>query len=257
MAGLLVSVRSAAEAVAALQGGASVIDVKEPDRGPLGRADPAVVRAVWTVVPAGVPVSVALGELIEPGAPPADGAGIAFCKLGLAGSGPDWLPRWLAYRRATGPGPGWIAVAYADWETAAAPAPDAVLDAALATGCAGILLDTWSKDRPGPVDGSWSDWIVRARRGGLLVALAGGLDAAAIRRLALLRPDLFAVRGAACSGGDRRAPIDPDRVAQLVRAACPVQSPIPDPGGSGDCPAMTASQIASAIRSQAAAVKWK
>ena len=35
--GLLVSVRSAAEAATALAGGADLIDVKEPSRGPLGR----------------------------------------------------------------------------------------------------------------------------------------------------------------------------------------------------------------------------
>ena len=46
MTRLLVSVRSAAEAEAALLGGADVIDVKEPDRGPLGRADDAVIAAV-------------------------------------------------------------------------------------------------------------------------------------------------------------------------------------------------------------------
>ena len=43
MSGLLVSVRNVEEALAALEGGASLIDVKEPSRGPLGRA--ALVRA--------------------------------------------------------------------------------------------------------------------------------------------------------------------------------------------------------------------
>ena len=46
MAGLLVSVRSAEEARAALAGGATVIDIKEPDRGPLGRAEPEVWQQV-------------------------------------------------------------------------------------------------------------------------------------------------------------------------------------------------------------------
>ena len=61
--GLLVSVRSAPEARAACRGGATVIDVKEPARGPLGRADAPTWRAVRAVVPEAVPVSVALGEL--------------------------------------------------------------------------------------------------------------------------------------------------------------------------------------------------
>src|SRR5947209_8028398 len=44
--GLLVSVRSAAEARAALDGGAALIDIKEPARGPLGRADDGVMAEV-------------------------------------------------------------------------------------------------------------------------------------------------------------------------------------------------------------------
>ena len=42
---LLVSVRDAAEAGNAVAGGAALIDVKEPARGALGRADDAIVAA--------------------------------------------------------------------------------------------------------------------------------------------------------------------------------------------------------------------
>ena len=234
MAGLLVSVRSVDEARAALAGGAAVIDVKEPDRGPLGCADFEVCRAVRRAVPPEIPVSVALGELrewqalgrsspaLQPPPPPDLFAGIAYRKLGLAGAGPDWVEAWADLRRAWGPGPSWVAVAYADWARADAPHPDSVLDAALAaTDCAGVLVDTWDKTRPNPIDASWRPWIARARRGGRRVALAGGLDADAIARLAPLRPDLFAVRGAACRRGDRLAAVDADRVALLVRAIVP------------------------------------
>jgi len=230
VAQLLVSVRSVDEALAALAGGAAVIDVKEPDRGPLGCADFEVCRAVRRAVPPGIPVSVALGELRDwqaPGSscltPPSNlFAGITFRKLGLAGAGPDWAEAWAVLRRAWGPGPSWVAVAYADWERADAPHPDAVLDAALATtDCAGVLVDTWDKTRPNPIDASWGPWVARARRGGRRVALAGGLNAADIARLAPLRPDLFAVRGAACRYGDRLAAVEPDRVALLVRAIVP------------------------------------
>ena len=93
MASLLVSVRSASEALAALEGGAAVIDVKEPDRGPLGRADASVWSEVRAAVPYGTPVSVALGELTEwvDGRPQAERGrlrGFAFRKVGLAGAGP-------------------------------------------------------------------------------------------------------------------------------------------------------------------------
>jgi uncharacterized protein (UPF0264 family) len=225
---LLVSVRSDREAAIALAGGASVIDIKEPDRGPLGCADTQVWRAVQAVVAKQVPVSVALGELadwIRPAAErpligPDRFAGLAYRKLGLAHAGPDWERAWTELRRAWGTGPPWIAVVYADWTRAEAPHPDAVREAALAAeDCAGILIDTWDKSRPSPlaVDRTWRHWFARARRGRpLLIALAGGLDGAAILKLAPLGPDLFAVRGAACTGGNRQGLIDRDRVAGLV-----------------------------------------
>src|SRR5947209_7857771 len=97
VARLLVSVRSAEEARAALEGGAAVIDVKEPDRGPLGRADPSIWAEVRAAVPMATPVSVALGELYEwvgddaPGdlSPLDASAGFTYRKLGLARAGRD------------------------------------------------------------------------------------------------------------------------------------------------------------------------
>jgi uncharacterized protein (UPF0264 family) len=225
MAGLLVSVRSADEARAAVDGGASVVDVKEPDRGPLGRSTVAICRAVREVVPTSIPVSVALGELRdwegEEEIGPSAFEGIAFRKLGLAGAGPRWIADWAAIRGEDAGGPRWVAVAYADWRIAGAPDPEAVLGAAMDIPvCAGVLVDTWDKSRVSPLEASpfWSSWVDRAHRGGRFVALAGGLDLAAIARLAPLRPDLFAVRGAACIGSDRRGTVDIGRVAELARA---------------------------------------
>ena len=60
--GLLVSVRTAAEVAAALDGGADLIDVKEPAKGPLAPAEAEVVAAVIDAVDGQVPVSAALGE---------------------------------------------------------------------------------------------------------------------------------------------------------------------------------------------------
>ena len=64
--GLLVSVRSVEEARAAVEGGCAVLDVKEPSRGPLGMADPQVIRdTVECGRAAGVTTSMALGEVVE------------------------------------------------------------------------------------------------------------------------------------------------------------------------------------------------
>ena len=116
-----------------------------------------------------------------------------------------------------------MAVAYADWSAARSPHPDLVLDEALrVVECVGVLVDTWDKSKPSPLDLGWADWTRRARANGRLVAIAGRLDLGTIARLRSLNPDLFAVRGAACVGGDRLAPIDPDRVRELARLAASI-----------------------------------
>jgi len=230
MPALLVSVRSAEEARAAVEGGVDLVDVKEPANGPLGRATGATWRAVRAAVPRSTPVSVALGELRDFDAIESDLAGIAYCKLGLAGAGAGWEDDWAEARRSVAqscPGdhpadrPRWVAVAYADWAAAGSPRPDRIIDAAgRAPDCAGVLFDTWDKSRPSPLEaaGDWADWVAHAHGAGRFVALAGGLDLAAIARLSPLRPEYYAVRGAACVGSDRLARVDVGRVAELSRA---------------------------------------
>src|SRR4051794_5358072 len=87
---LLVSVRSAEEAEAALAGGAGLIDVKEPARGSLGAADPTVIAEVLHAVGGRAPVSAALGELLD--APmELPRSELSFVKWGLSGAqGKDW-----------------------------------------------------------------------------------------------------------------------------------------------------------------------
>ena len=230
MAKLLVSVRSKAEALAALAGGATVIDVKEPRHGSLGRATFDVWRGLRDIVPQSIPMSVALGELTEWANGPAievpRGAwtGLAYCKLGLSGAPHDWVDRWqdLRQRLAVSASffPAWVAVVYSDWQSAGAPAPEAVIDAASAIDtCRGVLFDTWDKSSGLRIDLTWKPQVDRVQSSGRFVALAGSLDARAIRRLAALTPDIFAVRGSACAGGDRLGTIDPKRVSILARAA--------------------------------------
>ncbi len=218
--GLLVSVRSADEAIEAVNGGASIIDIKEPDHGPLGQASQSTWRAVRLVVPSTIAVSVALGELAEWSDEVRDYGGISFRKLGLAGSGLDWRERWAAIRDREPGQASWVAVAYADWSFVGAPDPTQILEAAIESAdCSGILVDTWDKTKPGGLEcnESWRAWVERARRAGRFVALAGGLDRERIERLAPLRPDLFAVRGAACEGRDRTGRVQADQVAELVQ----------------------------------------
>jgi uncharacterized protein (UPF0264 family) len=229
MAELLVSVRSPQEARAALAGGASLIDVKEPTQGALGRADDAVIAAVIELVAGRRPVSAAMGELSESRACFA-GVGLSYLKWGLAGCGgrAGWPGEWantVTRLHAVNAGCQAILTCYGDWQRARSPSPEEVLPFVSSDGCTGLLLDTWCKDGTTLLD--WLtptqiDHICRTcRKAGVRVALAGSLGAAQIHRLSACRPDWFAVRGAACSGGRREQAIDADSVrllANLVRA---------------------------------------
>jgi uncharacterized protein (UPF0264 family) len=219
---LLVSVRSAAEAEAAVRGGAALIDVKEPAHGSLGRAsDPTMLEVVRTVA-GRRPVSAALGELADSVAPPE--VPLDYVKWGLAGCGEaDWRRELNeAIRRLSEQGSDCrpVAVAYADWRRAEAPTPDAVCSFAAEHPVGAFLLDTWHKD-----GSTLLDWLSmaeierlsdRCRAAGVPLALAGSLGPPEIRLLRPLRPDWFAVRGAACRDRRRDAAIDEEAVRQLV-----------------------------------------
>src|SRR3954468_1178551 len=82
--GLLVSVRSPAEAEDALRGGAALIDVKEPACGSLGRASDQTIAEVLRQVAGRRPVSAACGELKD-NLPLFPAPGLRYVKWGLAG----------------------------------------------------------------------------------------------------------------------------------------------------------------------------
>ena len=234
MAELLVSVRDAEEALAALAGGAAIIDVKEPSRGALGAADPEVWKNVVMAVGGRVPVSVALGEWIDgprtwgeriPSDVQQALGGVAFAKLGLAGasSHSDWRSSWIALCRQLSLWVKPVAVLYADWQIAGSPSPPEILASVDEAGCEIVLIDTFRKDGRSlhdVVDATiLSDWIAAIRsaaRGRLRTfVIAGALTTATIPRALTLTPDYVAVRGAAC-GGDRTSRVCTHHVSQLI-----------------------------------------
>lgn len=218
---LLVSVRSVTEAEAALAGGADLIDVKEPSRGPLGRADDRVIHDVVKAVRGRVPVSAALGEWVEGSALPAEQS-LDYVKWGLAGTTrPDGGSSTFAIRKMSrfGPRPRPVLVAYADFERAGSPGVSEMCAAAQQLRFPAFLLDTAVKD-----DTTLRDWVApaelaRIRFGladaGVPVAFAGSLNEKSIRELLPLAPDWFAVRGAACEGG-RNGTVCEKRVRRLT-----------------------------------------
>jgi uncharacterized protein (UPF0264 family) len=232
--GLLVSVRNAAEARAALAGGADVIDIKEPDRGSLGAANNETISEIVRAVGGRALVSVAIGELAElhqfqnGGSGHSVPEGVSLFKLGLANCGAihDWQSRWqevitavIAQASTEEPQP--VAVVYADWRAAQAPPPSDVLDLAIQNECSALLIDTWDKSA-GSLFDHWSTdeletFLAEVRLHSIAVVLAGSLIDKSITQAARLAPDLVAVRTAACDGG-RRGTVSENKVRELKSA---------------------------------------
>ena len=247
---LLVSVRNAEEARAAIAGGCDILDVKEPNHGSLGLASLTDIESiVQAATEAEVPCSVALGEAANWLAECVEDAFLAdtapdirpdFLKLGLAclGALPDWVESWeSAVQRIESSAlrtgcrdTHWVAVIYADWQRARfedwqpthAPSPDQLLDVvcdpsnAFANRFAGVLVDTYSKSSGTLLDALSIEELRnianRTRESGRFLALAGRLNAGLLTPLRELQPDVIAIRSAACRGSDRTATVDAGRV---------------------------------------------
>ena len=231
MTRLLVSVRDTNEASIALEAGAHLIDVKEPRHGSLGPADVATIRAVCSLVAGRVPVSAALGELLQQARleTSARAGCVKFAKLGMAACADvtNWEEIWAdvidGFPATTTP----VAVTYADWRDARAPQPSRILSAACQLGCGGVLVDTFHKSGGGLLDhmerSELADLVDASREQRMLVVLAGSLTRESIPRVLPLSVDYVAVRGAACIAG-RQSRLDADRIRDLLRLLDPDQS---------------------------------
>jgi (5-formylfuran-3-yl)methyl phosphate synthase len=232
---LLVSVVDVAEARQAAAAGADIVDVKNPAEGSLGAPSPAVIEAIRAAVPAGLPVSAAIGDMPNlPGtaalaALGAARSGAAFVKVGLWGVSTE--AEAIALLRAVNDGAAAVAgtivvaAAYADARRVAhAPlAPELLPRVAAAAGVGICLLDTAVKDGRGLLDwlspDALTSLVADAHGAGLQMALAGALRAEDLPVVRATGADIAGVRSAACSDDRRSGPLDAARVRAL-RAAC-------------------------------------
>jgi uncharacterized protein (UPF0264 family) len=169
-----------------------------------------------------IAISVALGELDD---------GIArfsvtllrdfdYAKIGLSHcrARSDWLTQWRSHLQSIPANVTRVAVVYADWRECNAPDPRDIVRQADNCGCAVILFDTYDKTHGDLLThfslSSLTAFSDEIRQRGLRFVLGGSLSAKTIAELAPLKPDFFAVRGAACSG-TRTDAIDKHRVRML------------------------------------------
>lgn len=230
---MLASVRDRSEAEIVLQAGADIIDLKDPARGALGAADIRHIADVVGFVAGKKPVSAACGEFSgDPATLRAKvgeiaAAGVDFLKIGFLPSAPiaagvEALAD-IAGRKKL------IAVLFADHRY-----NENVIASFAEADFYGVMLDTDDKSKgrllnhmsPDQV----SDFVAEAHRHGLMVGLAGSLEAPDIPRLLPGKPDYLGFRGALCAGLSRNADIDSEATAK-IRALIPDERPAEKPRG--------------------------
>jgi hypothetical protein len=258
---LLVSVRNQHEAAAALAGGADIIDAKDPTSGPLGALSIPVLRDICAVTRDAYLVTAALGDAddepaIEHMACAYAVAGARLVKVGFAGvANVERTVSLLAAAvrgAATGSGGhcGVVAVAYADADRVGSLAHDALAEAAVKAGAAGVLLDTADKHGPGLrqllSQGALAAWVTDAHEAGLLVAVAGKLGPDDLGFVRDAGADIAGVRGAACEGG-RTGRVTTERVRALRMlcgfTAAPGRATRHRPTGCSGSPAAPAAPV--------------
>ena len=213
---LLISVRSAREALLAARGGADVIDLKEPRNGALGALPLATIRdCVAALRGSGLPVSATIGDQpkdIADAVRRVADCGVDLVKVGVErnAAARDVLTMLAACGRPVVP----VLIA------------DRGLDAALVThaaglGFAGLMVDTADKTAGSLFDcvplPALQHFIDSARAASLMCGLAGALRIEDLPRLAALAPDFAGFRTAVCSG-DRSSALNPQRLHRLAQA---------------------------------------
>jgi (5-formylfuran-3-yl)methyl phosphate synthase len=219
MTGLLASVRNLAEANMALQGGADIVDLKDPAKGALGALMPSDAKAIVENLAGRVPVSATIGDLpteamvLSHAVRATVATGVDFVKIGIfserdLGACLKALSPFARHTRL-------IAVLFADLGLNLRR----ILPVLRATGFAGVMIDTAKKTAGGLR--LWlsreelAAFLAQARRLDLMTGLAGSLKAQDIPALLELEPDYLGFRTALCSAANRTQSLDAAALADL------------------------------------------
>jgi uncharacterized protein (UPF0264 family) len=212
---LLVSPMDVIEAKAAVEGGADIIDIKNPSEGSLGANFPWVINEVKEAIPEGLEVSATLGDIDNrPGFASLAAYGLAtlnvdYVKAGLLmGRKKEAEKLTTSIVRAVERSDIKVVLAgYADYKNIYSVHPLEIPDVARISGAQGVMVDTYAKNgttlfehmAPEELQG----FVDSGKECGLTVALAGSLQADHMPTLKELSPDIIGVRGAVCRDNDR------------------------------------------------------
>jgi len=217
---VLISPKNEFEAREAVNGGADIIDVKNPVEGSLGANFPFVIKQIREIVPDSIEVSATIGDFPHlPGSASLAALGAAvsganYVKVGLKGSKTRddaiflmenvtrTVKEYDARKQV-------VLAGYADFLRASTLDPFSLPEIATSAGCDVVMVDTFVKDGRSLFDfmdeSACAQFVSEGHRRKLQVALAGSIKLRQVSTIKHTGADIVGIRGAACSGGDRLA----------------------------------------------------
>lgn len=217
---LLISPINTEEALEAIEGGADIIDVKNPKEGSLGANFPWVIRSIRELTPKGMQVSATLGDVpYKPGTVSLAAAGAVvsgadYIKVGLYGTrnyseALEVMENVVKTVNDFNEDILVVASGYADAHRVGAVDPMEIPRVAADSGADLAMVDTAVKDGKTLFDFMDQETILKFTEEihgyGLKNALAGSIKEDQLKTLYELGCDVVGVRGAACTGGDRNS----------------------------------------------------
>lgn len=217
---LLISPINRQEALEAIEGGADIIDVKNPKEGSLGANFPWVIRSIRELTPNDMMVSATLGDVpYKPGtvslaAVGAVISGANYIKVGLYGTknysqAREVMENVVKAVKDFNEDLMVVASGYADAHRVGAVDPMEIPRVAADSGADLAMVDTAVKDGKNLFDFMDGETILKfteeAHSYGLKNALAGSIREEQLKTLHDLGCDVVGIRGAACTGGDRNS----------------------------------------------------
>ena len=215
---LLISPINTDEALEAIEGGADIVDVKNPKEGSLGASFPWIIKGVREMTPEDMLVSATLGDVpYKPGtvslaAMGALVSGADYIKVGLYGTknygeALEVMENVVRTVRENSSDVVVVASGYADAHLVGAIDPMEIPKVAAEAGADLAMVDTAVKDGKTLFDFMDIDdlqkFVNEIHDYGLKSALAGSVKKDQLKPLYDINCDVVGVRGAACIGGDR------------------------------------------------------
>jgi uncharacterized protein (UPF0264 family) len=228
---ILISIRSSEELIDAIEGGADIIDLKNPNEGSLGAAFPWLIKKVRNHGD-NFTLSVAIGDMPNlPGTAALAAFGAAICgvdivKVGLLGpnsfnEGVTLLKGVVKATKVVNQNILVVGAGYADFKFFNGINAIDIPAICNSAGADVAMLDTYIKDGRKLFDFIDTEqlrrFVSKAHEYNLLAALAGSLEPKDIITISELGADVTGFRGAVCSESDRKnGVLEINRVRKIV-----------------------------------------